>query len=68
MGAVKAQRAPVTAAFSSLPGSCIEWYDFHIYGTARRRLQHDLLPRRRPRLRPLSSQQLVGALPAGREP
>jgi MFS transporter, MHS family, shikimate and dehydroshikimate transport protein len=34
MGTVKAQRTPVTAAFSSLLGSCIEWYDFYIYGTA----------------------------------
>jgi MFS transporter, MHS family, shikimate and dehydroshikimate transport protein len=34
MGTLKAQRTPVTAAFSSLLGSCIEWYDFYIYGTA----------------------------------
>jgi MFS transporter, MHS family, shikimate and dehydroshikimate transport protein len=28
------KRTPVLAAFSSLLGSCIEWYDFYIYGTA----------------------------------
>jgi MFS transporter, MHS family, shikimate and dehydroshikimate transport protein len=31
---VRAQRTPVTAAFASLLGSCIEWYDFYIFGTA----------------------------------
>ena len=34
METVRAQRTPVTAAFSSLLGNCIEWYDFYIYGTA----------------------------------
>ncbi|MDA9451228.1 MULTISPECIES: MFS transporter [unclassified Bradyrhizobium] len=28
------KRTPFVAAFSSLLGSCIEWYDFYIYGTA----------------------------------
>lgn len=34
MSTIRAKRTPVTAAFSSLLGSCIEWYDFYIYGTA----------------------------------
>lgn len=34
MSTVRAERTPVTAAFSSLLGSSIEWYDFYSYGTA----------------------------------